>query len=203
MMRTMMVVLLLLAVAGAALAGEPEGEALQPIAAAEAEQRTAEARDFLTDLLWEGTEEHWHEGRWSECIRLCRQIVQVDPHFVEAWTGAAWMLWNMDRDDDAIEIYRDGIAANPESYEIPHEFGMYYWQRHKWEQAAEQFRKSVELGAPQALQRMLPNALERAGYTEEALAEWQALLKRFPDDPIAKQRVERLEREAKEKAETV
>jgi hypothetical protein len=42
---------------------------------------------------------------------------------------------------------------------------------------------------------MLPNALERGGHKAEALAEWREILKRFPNDTIAKQHIARLEQE--------
>jgi len=173
-------------------AGQPSGGEVAPIGASEAEKRAAESRDFLTDMLWMKTEDYWHVGRWDEAIRLCRQIIQVDPHFVEAYTGAAYLLYSMDKDEEAMELFRAGIAANAKSYDLPHEFGMYYWYRHKWDLAAEQFGKSVELGATRAMQHMLPNALERGGRLEEALMEWQGILKRFPGDPVAKRRIEQL-----------
>ena len=184
---------LLLLCAAALCAAPPAPQKLKPVTAAEADQRVAETRDFLANMLWAHTEEHWHVGEWEECIRLCRQIVALDPHFLEAYNGAAWMLWNLDRDNEAIAVYRAGIAANPDQYEIYHEFGMYYYQRKQWDQAAEQFRKSVETGAPMYFQHMLPNVLDRAGRKQEALKEWRALLKRFPDDPIAKQHIAALE----------
>ena len=183
---------LLFICATAFAAGQPAAEPPQPIPATEAEQRVAESRDFLTDMLWMKTEDYWHVGRWDEAIRLCRQIVQVDPQFVEAYTGAAYLLYSMDKDEEAIELFRAGIAANPKNYDLPHEFGMYYYYRHKWDLAAEQFAKAVELGAPRVMQHMLPNALERGGRLEEALAQWQRILERFPDDPIAKRRIEQL-----------
>ncbi len=191
---------LVLLCAAALWAAQPAPQELKPITAAEAEQRVAEARDFLTDALWTHTETHWHVGEWEECIRLCRQIVEVDPHFVEAYTGAAWMLWNLGKDEEAIEVYRAGIAANPKAYEIYHEFGMYYSYKKNWEQAVEQFRKSVECGAPMYFQHMLPNTFERAGRKREALQEWRALLRRFPDDPIAKRHIAALEEELAGKA---
>jgi len=194
MTRTAAICFLLLC-AAALCAAQPPPQELNPITAAEAEQRVAEARDFLTDLLWMHTEEHWHVGEWHECIRLCRQIVELDPHFVEAYTGAAWMLWNLGKDEEAIAVYRAGIAANPKAYELYHEFGMYYSYKKNWEQAVEQFRKSVECGAPMYFQHMLPNTLERAGRKREALEEWRALLKRFPQDPIAKRHIAALEKE--------
>ena len=130
---------------------------------------------------------------WDEVIALCRRIIAVEPHFLEAYNGAAWMLWSMDRDEEAVELYRAGIAANPDRYEIHHEFGMYYRYRQKWDEAVEQFRKSVERGAPGYFQHTLPGTLERGGKKREALAEWRALLERFPDDPIAKRHIEDLE----------
>jgi tetratricopeptide (TPR) repeat protein len=183
---------LLLLCTGAVYAEEADQPAPASVSAAEAERQVEEARDFLVALLWDGTEEYWHTGRWDEAIRLCRQIVQIDPAFVEAYNGAAWMLWSMDRDEEAIELYEAGVAANPNRYEVFHDFGMYYYHRHKWDEAAEQFRESVEADAPMYYQHMLPNSLERGGRLAEALAEWRALLERFPDDPIAKRHIEAL-----------
>ncbi|MCJ7752442.1 MAG: tetratricopeptide repeat protein [Armatimonadetes bacterium] len=178
---------------GCLYAAELATQELAPIAAAEAEKRAGEARDALLDLLWMNTEGHWHSGRWNEAIRLCRQIVQIDPHFVEAFNGAAWMLWSMEQDEAAVELYREGVAANPDRHEIYHDFGMYYIHEKDYEKAVEQFRKSVENDAPAYYQHMLPNCLERAGRAQEALDEWRALLKRFPDDPVAPRHIRTLE----------
>ncbi len=177
---------------------QPAEQEMKPIPAAEAERRIGESRDFLADLLWEHTEVYWHTGGWDEVIALCRRIIEIDPHFVEAYNGAAWMLWSMDRDEEAVELYRAGIAANPDEFVIHHEFGMYYRHQEQWDEAAEQFRKSVERGAPRYFQHMLPGALERGGRKREALAEWRALLERMPDDPIAKRHIEDLESQLEE-----
>lgn len=198
MTRRVAAFLVLVVCSGLVYAEEPEQGSLAPLSAAEGERQVAEARDFLADLLWDGTEQYWHTGKWDEAIRLCWQIVQIDPTFVEAYNSAAWMLWSMDRDEEAIELYRAGVAANPNRYEIFHDFGMYYYHRHKWNEAAEQFGKSVQADAPMYHQHMLPNSLERAGRLEEALAEWRALLERFPDDPIAKRHIKALEEQLSE-----
>ena len=183
---------------GCLYAAEPVSQDLAPISAVEAEKRAREARDALADLLWMNTEDHWHNGRWNEAIRLCRQIVQIDPHFVEAYNGAAWMLWSMDRDEAAVELYREGVAANPDTHEIYHDFGMYYFHEKDYEKAVEQFRRSVETDAPAYFQHMLPNCLERAERAQEALEEWRALLKRFPNDPIAPRHIRALEEQLAE-----
>ncbi len=42
-------------------------------------------------------------------------------------------------------------------------------------------------------QHMLPNTLEECGRAAEALAEWRAVAKRFPDDDVARMKIARLE----------
>ena len=196
-----LIVLALMAVCtSAAYAAEPAGQQPQPIPAAEAERRVTETRDALTDLVWMGTEPYWHAGEWEECVRLCRRVVEVDEHFVQAQTSLAWLLWSHDRDAEAIEVYQQAIGANPASWEVHHDFGMYYLARRKYDQAAEQLRQAAALGAPIPHVHMLPIALERAGHKQQALDEWRAILKRFPDDAVARRHAERLEKELREAA---
>jgi tetratricopeptide (TPR) repeat protein len=196
MMRAMIAVALLLSPLTLWAATAP-GDEMRPVPAAQAEKRVAKTRDLLTDTLWMGTEPYWHTGRWDDCIRICKQIVEVDPYFVEAYTCAAWMLWSQEKDAEAIELFNACIKANPDSWEVYHDFGTFYMARHKYEEAAAMFRKASARGAPQMHQHMLPNALELAGREKEALEEWRALLKRFPDDAVAKRKIERLEKRLK------
>lgn len=180
-------------------AGSQPQEEMKPISGAEAERRTGETRDAVVDLVWEHIDTHWHVGEWEDCIRLCRQCIELDSHFTEAYTSGAWLLSNLNRDGEAIAMYRAGIAANPDQNDIYQQFGLFYHRRHKYDEAVEQFRKAVEHDAPRAWQHMLPGTLELAGRRQEALAEWRALLKRFPDDPVAKRHIEGLEQELKPK----
>jgi len=177
-MMTRLVAAAMLVVCAAALWGaQGQEESARPISAAEAEQVVTETR------------------------RLCRQIVQIDPHFTEAYTSAAYLLWSSDRDDEALALYEAGIAANPDDYGIYHDLGMYHMHAKEWDKAAEQFRNAVEKGAPMYFQHMLPNALERGGHKQEALEEWRAIVERFPEDQVAKQHAAALEQELSSKAE--
>ncbi len=166
---------------------------MKPISAVEAEKRTDETRDFLTGLIAGKIDKLWHAGKHAECVRLSSQTVELDPHDTEAWTDLGWTLANLNRDVEAVEAYRAGIEANPGNFDIHQHFGMFYERRKKYDRAVEQFRKAVENGAPRVWQHMLPKTLEKAGKKEEALNEWRALLKRFPDDQHAKGEIKRLE----------
>jgi len=199
-MKRALVALALVLTCGAVVWAAQRDQGMQPIPAAEAERRTTETRDFLLDLLATDIDTHWHAGEWEDCIRLCYQSIELDRHFVDAYTDVAWVLANLNRDGEAIAMYQAGIEENPDSPELYQQFGLFYHRRHKYNEAVEQFRKSVQHDAPRAWQHMLPATLELAGRKEEALDEWQALLKRFPDDSVAKMHIEKLEQELKRQA---
>jgi tetratricopeptide (TPR) repeat protein len=170
-------------------------EDVKPIPAAEAETRTGQTQDFVLDRIAEQVDKYWHAGKWEECIRLLYQSVEIDPTYTDAYTDLGWMLANLNRDAEAVAVYRAGIAANPKDFDIHHHFGMFYNRRKQYEKAIEQFRLAVKNGAPPAWQHMLPDTLEIVGRKQEALKEWRELLKRFPDDTVAKQHIRALEKE--------
>lgn len=170
-------------------------EDLKPLPAAEAEKRTDETRDFLIDLMAAKIDRLWHAGKHAECTHLSRQTVELDPHDTDAWTDLGWTLANLNRDAEAVEAYREGVAANPGNYDIHQHFGMFYERRKKYDLAVEQFRLAAQNGAPRVWQHMLPKTLERLGKKQEALDEWKALVERFPNDQHAKDEIKRLEKE--------
>ena len=187
-----LVVGVLLAGASAVWADEEE---FKPISAAEAERRVAEVRDAITEVLWIGIDGYWHEGDWEACLRLNKEIYALDPQFVEAYTSAAWLLWSDDRDKEAVEVYQEGIAANPDSADLYFDYGFFLRNRKKFDEAIAMFRKANEHNATKAQQHMLPNTLEEAGRKAEALKEWRKLLERFPEDAVARGKIARLEEE--------
>jgi len=174
-------------------AGQPNQ--VKPIPAAEGERRARETRDFIVDLVWEHTDTYWHVGNYEECTRLLAQCVELDPYFVEAWTSKAWMLSNLDRDEEAAAAYHDAMRYNPDDPSIYQQFGLFYQRRHRYEEAIAQFREATKRGALRGWQHMLPATLEDMGRKEEALDEWRAIVGRFPDDEVAKMHIEKLERE--------
>ena len=177
------------------LRGVAWAEEFKPISAAQAEARVAEVRDAITEILWIGIDGYWHEGQTEDCLRLNKEIISLDPHFVDAYASAAWVLWSYDRDEEAVAMYRQGLADNPDSADLYFDFGFYYRNRKQFDKAIPLFRKAVERGVSQTEQHLLPDALEESGQKQEALEEWRKLLKRFPTDGVAKLKIERLEKE--------
>ncbi len=168
----------------------------KPIPAAEAERAVAEERGFLTDLLWVGMDGYWHAGDYEACLRIAQEVTVLDPQFVEAWTSGAWLLTNMDRDAEAEAMYKEGLAANPDSPDAYFELGFFYREHKRYDEAIAMFRQVPKYGGREGA---AAHAAQYAGRMRplraEALTEWRAVAQRFPDDPVAKTKITRLERE--------
>ena len=144
--------------------------------------------DDITDL-------HWHKGEYNHIVNLDRMIVAEHPDHVEAYANAGWLLWSMNRDDEAVALYKQGIAANPRSYFLYDELGNYYYNSKKdWRTAIDYFEKAAACSdcAPQSL-HMLAHSYERAGRLEKALATWKRAATRR-DNPTAAAAARNLER---------
>lgn len=78
--------------------------------------------------------EHTHlEGaRLREILPWLRISAELDPHRTETYTVAAfWLRKTLGKVDEAEQFLREGLRANPDSYEILFELGrLYYENRH-------------------------------------------------------------------------
>src|SRR4051794_34863896 len=63
-------------------------------------------------------DEHWHEGEYNHIINIYRVVAAARPNMMDAYTNSGWLLWSMDRDDEAVALYEQGLKANPESYHM-------------------------------------------------------------------------------------
>src|SRR5258708_7042806 len=55
--------------------------------------------------LWHQTDEHWHEGEYNHIVNLCRVVAAARPNMMDAYANAGWLLWSMDKDEDAVAFY--------------------------------------------------------------------------------------------------
>lgn len=118
------------------------------LAPAAAEERAAEAQDFLVNLLWIQVDRYWHWGEYDRVVSLCRKIIVLDPHDIEAYTNAAWLLWSSDKDEEATAWYKEAMVANPEAWEPYWEYAFFLRARKRFAEAIEPLREAVARGAP-------------------------------------------------------
>jgi tetratricopeptide (TPR) repeat protein len=145
--------------------------------------------------LWKQTDKHWHEGEYRHIVNLARVIVHARPDMMDAYLTGGWLLWSMDEDDQAVELYELGLKANPESYVIYDELGFYYFNRKKdYTRAIPYYEKAVTFKECQPFTiHMLAHSYERTKQTDKALKAWERAAA-IPENQIGKMNLERFKR---------
>jgi Flp pilus assembly protein TadD len=147
----------------------------------------------VVDRLWSRGDFYWHEGRYEERVALDRLLIRMEPRFIEPYGTAGWLLDSMDRDEEALDLYRQAVAVAPQRWETHHDLGMFYYQHKEYPAAANAFRRGTQQqGAPHYVWKMLAHACERMGELEKALAAWEAAARVAPNDPAVAPNLQRV-----------
>jgi tetratricopeptide (TPR) repeat protein len=141
----------------------------------------------------ETAEEHAkHAGLEREMLPWLRISAELDPNRVETYTVSSFWLRKMGKEKEAIQFLREGLHANPDSYEILLELGRVYDEnlhdveraRNVWEMSFTKWKKREASKKPEEQDRyMLAQILARLGQLEEKQGnlqktlEWWLLLK--------------------------
>ena len=137
----------------------------------------------MVDRLWARGDFYWHEGRYEERVALDRLVIRLQPRFIEPYGTAGWLLELLGRKDEALAMYRQGVAAAPERWETHQDLGMFYYGQKQYGPAAAAFQHAVEQpGAPAYVWKMRAHALERMGQLQEAVRAWEAAARIAPQD---------------------
>ncbi len=191
---------LTLLLTGIALSAWPAiGTAAQPGHTASNAVSSAQAADAIVDDvvggLWRLTDAHFHKGEYNHIINLSRMIIAARPDLLDAYANAAWLLWSMDRDDEAVALYKQGLKANPSTSYMYDELGTYYLMRKKdYRQAIHYYEEARRFKDYHPFMlHSLAHAYEKAGDLPKALAVWQEAA-RDPKDAAAKVNIQRLKR---------
>lgn len=189
--------LLLLIAATAGAATPPAG----PIEQA-AEQNIANVRDTIVDAIWMKSDEYGHAGDRPNAVALARIVIALDPHYVEAYGVAAYLSMQMGQRDQAAAIWRAGMAANPQDYELPLEMAHFYYmyggkQTFNMDQALALLKKAAELDSPLRVKAAYAHGLEKAKQYQEAAREWHKILKLDPNDKLSQRALKKLRDQGK------
>jgi tetratricopeptide (TPR) repeat protein len=145
---------------------------------------------------------HLEGGNIREILPWFRVSAELDPHHIETYTVAAyWLRSQLGKIDEAEQFLREGIRANPDSYEILYELGRLYQEdrhdavraRNIWQLALrrwhekEDTQKEPDIVAYDAITVHLANLEENEGNFGEAIR-WLELAKVHSLNPDALQK---------------
>jgi hypothetical protein len=137
----------------------------------------------LADLLWLRAIQYYGEHRLSDnrfpyAGHIFDTITALDPHFAEAYLFGGMVLVDEGRDiNRGITLLRQGMAWNPERWELAFETGFaYYLAARDNRQAARFFTQAARMdGAPEYVVRFAAYVRGRAGDQQRALELWDRL----------------------------
>ena len=139
--------------------------------------------DDIVDRLWTRGDWYWHEGRYEERVALDRLVIRMEPRFTEAYGTAGWLLESLGRNQEALALYRQAVAAAPDRWETHEDLGMFHYQHKDYAAAAAAFKQATEQpGAPAYSWKMLAHSYERMGDLQRSVAAWEAAGRIAPDD---------------------
>ena len=74
---------------------------------------------------------HLEGGSEREILPWLKLSAELDPQRIETYTVAAyWLRSRLGKAAEAEEFLRDGLRANPNSYELLYELGAVFWENH-------------------------------------------------------------------------
>jgi tetratricopeptide (TPR) repeat protein len=142
------------------------------------------------------------ERNLPELFRLVDTVVNLDPHFVEAYTlGALFMNYSGGNVPGAIALLERGARANPTRWELPHDLARtYYLDLKDYPKALYWFEITDHLpGRPDYVPRFIARLYAKTGERETALEWWQAIRDSATSDwvrNIAEREIAKLEHQA-------
>jgi tetratricopeptide (TPR) repeat protein len=172
-------------------------------------------RAAAANMLWLKSDYYWHLGSagWWKMRPIFDVITRLDPHFVMAWRTFGWhVAWNLYADaapedkprylKEGEDIFRRGVHANPNSWELRMELAWLYQDRIRdagkaiplWWDVVRKPR------APIYNWHMLAHAYSRTLNWKKSLETWGRVLEIDPTDMVARRHLARWRRAMKDPA---
>ena len=126
---------------------------------------------------------HFGQGQTDAAEADYAQARRRDARFVPAYVNQADMYRALGRDADGERILREGLQAVPEAASIHHALGLLLIRTDRKEEAMPSLQQAYRLGPENPrLGYVYGIALENAGQLDRAIAVWDAVVKRHPND---------------------
>ncbi len=156
----------------------------QPVKISSEDLADAILADAVGEMYDQG-DHFYHDGEWNHCINLYRVVENGDPHNVETYCNVAFLLWSSERNSQAIDQLKLGLANNPDNYYMYDELGSHYWLRLKNPATAlPYYQKAVSFKAPWSTYHNLAFVYQKLNRWQEAVDTWKQSTK-FGDDRVA------------------
>jgi tetratricopeptide (TPR) repeat protein len=180
--------------------------------ATQAQTDVAQAQDFFLDVLTARADMYWHDGDYNNCARILMLQTDIDPQWLEPYEHASWLLWSNKRYADSVAVLKKGITNNPNRFELYFELGDLYFRTARpgsiyrkrgaastqlYKQAVVMLEKASSFQHPARVDHLLANIYGIQGRYNDEGKIWQKVLKKDPNDIVAKRHLDDLKKKGK------
>ena len=152
---------------------------------------------------------HLKSASAQEILPWLRLSADLDPKRIDTYvTASYWLRTSLHKYDEAEQFLREGLRANPDSYEILLELGRVYYYgkndpfraRNIWELALKKWLEQEQAGKdpdPHVQDEILGELVrddERSGNLKQLLADLQALEKVSPNKTMIDQYIQQVQK---------
>ena len=126
---------------------------------------------------------------YAKSEELFKQVLELDPSFIEARGNFGWMLIDADRELDAMEQFNIALTQFPYHGASLHGKGLIYERRKRWGDAIAAYREAIRCDRKRHEARLqLAIALTRVGQFPEAIQQLEIFLRDVPPGTLPEER---------------
>lgn len=163
----------------------------------------------VCDLLAGKMDALWHEGRYDDIFPYIFLLTRLDNKDVQSWALGGWFLiyalgpGKKGKEnyyfEKGVSFLKEGITNVPDSYRLYWELGWTYSRKNMPEKALGELDESIKYPHPFYVENTRAHVLMDLGRNEEALKQWQEILKKYPEGKnIAETFIKKIENDTSE-----
>lgn len=145
-------------------------------------------REMVAGILWVQSDEFFHTGQFDAILPVIRLVTWLNPKQLEVFSTGSWHIGYNFTDEQnrsdrryiplALRLLQEGIANNPDTYEMYHDMGWMYYNKidDNYPEAVKYFEiANTKPDILPALRGILAGAYQRNGQPQKALDQFWKL----------------------------
>lgn len=138
------------------------------------------------------------DGDFPRCINFLQINHELKPFDYEVTTDLGWMLGNIERPDQELQVYIDYRKAYPNYKDAALPEATFYFLKKMYDKIPAILEPKMDMKPHPNNFRVLAHAYEKTGRLAESKATWEKYIKLMPSDDTAKNNLNRVIKKLKE-----
>jgi len=140
----------------------------------------------------------FRDGDFPRCIQMLKINHELKPFDYEITTDLGWMLGNIERPDEELQIYIEYRKAYPNYKDAALPEATFYFLKKMYDKIPAILEPKMDMRPHPNNFRVLAHAYEKLGRLEESKTTWEKYIRLMPSDETAKNNLNRVLKKIRE-----